>query len=121
MQPRCLAITNNSRHADTVRRTISAIEGLRKAGERISFYSVAARAQVSRSTLYRSKDLRELVETAREDEALSLRPQPGTLETRIAELEDELARTALERDELKRAICGISPARYYCVQIAEAA
>lgn len=121
MQPSCLTITNSSRHADIVRRTVSAIENLREASERISFYSVAARAQVSRSTLYRSKDLRELVEAARADGASSLRPQPGTLDARIAELENELARTAFERDSLKQAIHGISPVHYHCVQIAEAA
>ena len=121
MQPECLAATNCARHADIVRRTISAIEGLRVAGERISFYSVAARAQVSRSTLYRAGDLRELVEAARVGGDLPLRVQPGIPDARIAALEDELARVSFERDELKRTLRDISPVHYALVQVAEAA
>ena len=121
MQPGCLVATNNSRHADIVNRTISAIEDLRAAGKKISFYAVAERAQVSRSTLYRSEDLRELVEAARADGMLSQQAQHEALDARIAELEDELSRVSLERDELERAVRSISPVRYAFVQAAEAA
>ena len=121
MQPGCLAITNNLRHVDIVHRTVSAIEDLRGAGERISFYSVAARAQVSRSTLYRSKDLRELVEAARTDGAPLRQVQYDAPDARIAELEDELARALLERNGLEQAIRGISPVYYAFMQVTDAA
>ena len=121
MQPRCLVATNNSRHADIVDRTISAIKDLRAAGKKISFYAVAERAQVSRSTLYRSDDLRKLVEAARADGALSQQAQHEALEARIAELEDELARVSLERDELEQVVRRISPVRYAFMQVVEAA
>ena len=121
MQPGCLVTANNSRHAEIVDRTISAIKDLRLAGKKISFYAVAERAQVSRSTLYRSEDLRKLVEAARADGVFSQQTQHEALGARIAELEDELARVSLERDELEQAVHGISPVRYAFIQAAEAA
>lgn len=121
MQPGCLVATNNSRHADIVDRTISAIKDLQAAGKKISFYAVADRAQVSRSTLYRSEDLRKLVETARADGILLRQAQHEALDARIVELEEELARVSLERDELEQAVRGISSVHYAFMQVVEAA
>lgn len=43
-----------------------AIGDLRDRGDRVSFYTVAQRAQIARSTLYRRDDLKRLVMSARE-------------------------------------------------------
>ena len=49
----------------TTARVAAAIEGLLAEGSTVSFYSVAERAQVARSTLYRRPDLKAAVEEAR--------------------------------------------------------
>ena len=85
-------------------------------GERISFYSVATRAQVARSTLYRRPDLRRLVEDARASERLSS-PSAANPPSRIAELESELARVRQERDELKRTILATRPVSYFSTRL----
>ena len=121
MQPKSLTTTNDKRHADIVRRTKSAIDELLAAGESISFYAVAAKAQVSRSTLYRSNDLRRLVENARSESAAQLKGQSENPACRIAELEAKLASITHERDELKRLIRNTRMTHYAFVQIPEMA
>ena len=49
----------------TAARVAAAIEGLLAEGSAVSVYSVAERAQVARSTLYRRPDLKAAVEEAR--------------------------------------------------------
>ena len=120
MQPMCLATANDSRHDEIVSRTKSAIQELRLLGERISFYAVADKAQVSRSTLYRCEDLRKLVEEARRDVASHHFDFAGR-DDRVAELERELARVSRERDELMRAACHAPSVRYTFARIPEAA
>jgi len=120
MQPLCFRVSNDSRHSDIVRRTKSAIEELQMAGERISFYAVADKAQVSRSTLYRCDDLRRLVEEAR-DCATPRHPELAGLNDRVAELERELARVSRERDEAMRAASHAPSIRYAYTRVLEVA
>ena len=121
MQPECLTAINDARHADIVRRTKLAIANLQTTGKRISFYSVADKAQVSRSTLYRCRDLRELVEQARSGVLPSLQDQPDSLASRMAELEAELARVRQERDTLRQLACSTTSVYYGFTRLPEAA
>lgn len=96
----------NPHHRELVARTSAAIADLLASGRRISFYSVAARAAIARSTLYRCNDLRNLVEAARNDAS-----RPSASELGIAsegatavELEAALHRVTLERDFLLRVL-----------------
>ena len=120
MQPRSLTISNGSRHADVVKKVVSAIEKLQVAGERISFYSVAEKAHVSRSTLYRSDDLKSLVAAARASAPAHSRDL-ANLDNRVAELERELARVSQERDELMRAARHAPSIQYAYMRVSEAA
>lgn len=72
-------------------------------GERISFYTVATRAFVARSTLYRNQKLRTLVKEARDD---SMRPSLSSahdeeLRMKIACLESKLLYFKRENEYLK--------------------
>ena len=103
MQPKCLTASNDSRHSFIVRQTKTAIESLMATGKRISFYSVAKMAQVSRSTLYRCDDLRKLVIEARNTNAIS-NTALSTDAATIAELQRQLAQVTFERDMLRQAV-----------------
>jgi len=116
MQPLHLESSNDSRHASIVHRTESAIEELQATGKRITFYSVADKAQVSRSTLYRCDELRKLVEEARAKTA-SNRAEPASRDDRIAELERELAQMSREREELRCALRRVPAIRYAIARI----
>ena len=89
-------------------------------GERISFYSVAKRAQVARSTLYRRPDLRRLVEGAREGEAAAIADEADAASD-IERLEEELACVRRERDRLRKAMDAMQPIRYHLVSFDTAA
>lgn len=56
---------SEAQRSATTSRVAAAIEGLLDEGSAVSFYSVAERAQVARSTLYRRPDLKTAVEEAR--------------------------------------------------------
>ena len=116
MQPECLTVANDYRHASIVSRVKAAIEELRLAGKRISFYAVANKGQVSRSTLYRSDDLRKLVEEAR-GAAEASKAQIADNCSSIAKLESELARVSAERDEFKRIAGDAVAIRYFVTQL----
>ena len=111
---------NTTRHDEVTRRTICAILELLKTGETISFYSVAKRAQVARSTLYRRDDLKRIVMEARDS---STPPAAQELEilVKIAELEKELAQVKLERDELEKELRSVSTVGYFLASIESAA
>lgn len=114
MQPICLVNANDTRHEELVRRTRAAIEELAGQSKRISFYSVAEKAGIARSTLYRSPDLRQLVKSARAGEAIPLSDE-GALRTRIAELEQELE---IAKREIQFARRRQSPDyQYACIQL----
>lgn len=102
-------------HDAVARRTKAAIGEMLANGERVSFYSVAARAQVARSTLYRRADLRKLIEDARGDESATL--SNALAAAKIADLEEELARVRRERDKLMRAMAEAKPIEYRFVQL----
>ena len=120
MQPSQLLKTNKVRSDEIARRAITAIGEMQASGERISFYSVAKRAQVARSTLYRRADLRELVEGARANKGFSL-PDATDACSRVAELEEELAYVRRERDEIREAISEMRTVNYYVASLESAA
>lgn len=65
---KCLQALDDSRKEyaeDMERRVVDALDDLRESDQNISFYKVAARSGVSRSSLYRRSNLRHLVEQAR--------------------------------------------------------
>ena len=120
MQPIQIAEANKARGNEVARRTRAAIEEMRTGGERISFYSVAKRAQVARSTLYRRPDLRRLVEGARGEGAAAIAGEPDAASD-VERLEGELARVRRERDELREAMGAMRPVRYHLVSFDMAA
>ena len=120
MQPQCIVKANDSRHDDIVSRVESAIEELKTTGKRISFYAIANKAQVSRSTLYRCDDLRRLVKEARDSAAMH-QLKPANQDDRTAELEHALARVTKERDELAQAARHTPSVSYALTRISEAA
>lgn len=78
--------------SDTQKRVLAAIACIRENDRKVSFYSVAQIAHVSRSTLYRNVDLRKLVENARSGQKPAVEPSRlDELEARIAQLESEIA------------------------------
>ena len=120
MQPIQIAEANKARGNEVARRTRAAVEEMLAGGERISFYSVAKRAQVSRSTLYRRPDLRRLVEGARGGGEAAIADGLGAASD-IERLEGELARVRRERDELREAMGAMRPIRYHLVSFGAAA
>lgn len=95
-------------------RVRKAIDSLEAEGQMPSFYQVAERAAVARSTLYRNKALRVCIEEARERfSARAVAPahalgqnsvllQSQSLRTEIEKLRKELAAAQSERDALER-------------------
>lgn len=77
-------------------------------GEKVSFYAVAARANVSRSTLYRNELLRGLVIQARNDcvEAGCEKSADDQLRDRIALLEASLADARSQCAQLRELLAG---------------
>ena len=120
MQERQIVEANRTRSDEVARRVKVAIEVMQADGERISFYAVAKRAQVARSTLYRRLDLRRLVEGAREERAAMI---PGKYDrpSGIGRLEEELADVRRERDELREALDAMRPVRYRFIGLGEVA
>lgn len=77
---------------DTKKRIIAAITCIRENDRKVSFYLVAKIAHVSRSTLYRNANLRQLVESARDGSEPAIESSRlDELEARIAQLESEIA------------------------------
>ena len=93
----------------TAARVASAIDGLLAEGSAVSFYSVAERAKVARSTLYRRPELRAAVEGARC--ASAAEPVHAEEQTGLAWEVAELRRKV---DELSRRLPATS---YRCVGI----
>ena len=93
----------------TAARVASAIDGLLAEGSAVSFYSVAERAQVARSTLYRRPELRAAVEGARS--ASAAEPIRDDGQTGLAREVAELRRKV---DELSRRLPATS---YQCLGI----
>ena len=114
MQPSQIVEANGARSDEIARRTMDVIGKMQANGERISFYSVAKRAQVARSTLYRRLDLRRLVEGAREEGVASISNDPDAASD-IERLKKELACIRGERDKLLKAMSAIRPVRYHIV------
>ncbi|WP_160306946.1 DUF6262 family protein [Adlercreutzia caecimuris] len=67
--PQVLSVSRQARSREVQQRVRDAVASLAEEGRRPSFYQVAQRAGVSRSTLYRNPALRELVEHARTEAA----------------------------------------------------
>ena len=107
-----LRAMNESHRNEVACRTAAAVEEMLANGERISFYSVAKRAQVARSTLYRRSDLRCLVDKARGGKRASALAGPGPF-ARLADLEGELACVRRERDWLEKKMRSIRSVEYY--------
>lgn len=106
-----LEVHRDSQRADTAVRVQHAIDELLAEGTRVSFYSVAQRAQVARSTLYRRPDLKTLVEAAR------LQPEnAGTVSTctRIDQLEAEIAQL---KEEVRTAMSAKESISYCCISL----
>ena len=93
----------------TAARVASAIDGLLAEGSAVSFYSIAERAQVARSTLYRRPELRAAVEGARS--ASAAEPIRDDGQTGLAREVAELRRKV---DELSRRLPATS---YQCFGI----
>ena len=93
----------------TATRVVSAIDGLLAEGSSVSFYSVAERAKVARSTLYRRPELRAAVEGARS--TATVEPIRANDQTGLAREVAELRRKV---DELSRQLPSTS---YRCVGI----
>lgn len=108
-EPLELAEARERRSLALERRVRVAVESLAAEGIAVSFYRVAERAQVARSTLYRNEALRACVEGARAyqadeaaraaasaiDEALL---QNASLRTEVEELRRALAAVENQRD-----------------------
>lgn len=82
-----------AQRARTAKRVANAIESLLERGEPVTFYSVADRSQVARSTLYRRPDLREMIESAREKSQREANQQQelAQIEQRVGKVEKKLA------------------------------
>lgn len=93
----------------TAARVASAIDDLLAEGSAVSFYSVAERAKVARSTLYRRPELRAAVEDARNMAV----PKPIRIENQT-ELVREIAELRRKVNELSRQLPSTS---YQCVGI----
>ena len=112
-----LEAINQDSHDEVVARVRQALSELQAANKRISFYSVAEKAQVARSTLYRCNDLRRLIETARSE-----RTSPSDIPTHPASSEEpfaqiaELTRMLMDERErsarLERTLQDLQPCRY---------
>lgn len=92
-----LEAQRSNRRANTAARVQHAIDELLAEEAKVSFYSVAQRAQVARSTLYRRPDLKALVEAARlypgNADAVPAHARIDQLEAEIARLKEELRTT----------------------------
>lgn len=73
-------------------RVRNAVEGLLAEGERVTFYAVADRAEVARSTLYRRDDLKAIIIAARSGCAITERAD----KLEALRLENERLRGELE-------------------------
>ena len=91
---------------DIARRVRAAVGELLAKGDRLSFYAVAKKAQVSRSTLYRRGDLRELVESARSHAGTEEPCTPPSVEGLTREVEALKRENAALRSELAMALSG---------------
>lgn len=82
----CVLAEARAGRSDAVARDVRrALAELRQRGERASFYAVAKRARVARSTLYRRADLKRLVVAAREGvPAAALSAAPPSCAARCA-------------------------------------
>lgn len=98
-----------ARSDDMTARVSDAVEALMAEGAPVSFYTVAGRAQVARSTLYRRPDLRAVVEAARE--AASVEPMRVEEQERLAR---EVWLLRRKVDELSTLLPAMS---YRCVTI----
>lgn len=117
---------NSERHETVCMGVRRAIAQILEEGGRVSFYSVAERAQVSRSTLYRKPDLRRLVENARDATASASEPREPSLATerlleRISALEEELAQARRSADGRRFAALSESTFHYAMVHFDSAA
>lgn len=103
---------NSEEIAERVERSIAS---LLTQGRTPSFYSVAAAAEIARSTLYRRDDLRELVVRAREGAAghrgIPEDPQPGCAKELLGENERLRGELARVREELERTRADLRQAR----------
>lgn len=79
-----LARAREFQSQSTERRVRGAVEALAAEGKRPSFYEVAKRAQVARSTLYRNASLRRCVEEARAQFVAGQAPAAVSWETGVA-------------------------------------
>lgn len=79
-----LARAREFQSRSTERRVRGAVEALAAEGKRPSFYEVAKRAQVARSTLYRNASLRRCVEEARAQFVAGQAPTAVSWETGVA-------------------------------------
>lgn len=97
------ARAREARSDDVASRVYEAIRVLVAEGARLSFYSVADRAQVARSTLYRNEELRLAVKEAQET-SLKRRVSDGegkaALLQQVRALQEELSRVRAQRDAL---------------------
>ncbi len=100
---------SNEQREATAARVAAAIESLLAEGSAVSFYSVAERAQVARSTLYRRPDLKTAVEEARSVSAVA-----PTCDGERAGLAREVAELRRKVDELSALLPSTS---YRCVAL----
>lgn len=118
-----VADVRERRSADIERRVKDALIKLANRGCRVSFYSVAKEAFVSRSALYRNDRLRQMVEAAREGSMQGgQHSDVERLEARVAALEAEVSRLHKVDDCGETAAAGLSgPVTYWVVDLSKVA
>ena len=106
-----LRLAAKERHEAALERSVAALRSLERAGLSITFNSVAGRAGVSRSWLYRQPELREAIVSCR-----SLRRAPAlgvpaaqrsslaSLQSRLETAYAEVARLRATNSELRRQV-----------------
>ena len=100
------------RHESAVARAEQTLRELDRAGQSVSFRSVAACAGVSRAWLYRQPDLRATIERLRAEQASSTTPQLPTAQRtgdesrqrRIEVLHDDNTRLRAENAQLREQV-----------------
>ena len=112
-----LEVIDQNNHSNIVMRVRQAVVELQASSKRISFYAVAKKAAVARSTLYRCDDLRLIVETARAEHAVAHSPVEASggmadAQLQIAELARMLAEERKHASRLERKLESIQPIRY---------
>ncbi|MCM2534798.1 DUF6262 family protein [Neobacillus pocheonensis] len=90
-----LKVIHASRKASTYQKVDEAIQRLVRASETINFNSVASEAGVAKATLYNNKDLRDQIETLRQQQAQA--PSPKQIKRQMDDNNKDALIASLQR------------------------